>query len=63
MKKNNLILNQISSLISDILSYFDKEENLKVIQDELKQQHITDYLTNLVNLQMVITEKINNKFI
>ena len=62
-KQNNEILNLISSLISQIGSFFESDENLKVIQDELKQQQITDYLTNLVNLQMSITEKINNKFI
>jgi len=62
-KKNAAILNKISSLVSEIFTFFDNEENLKVIEDELKQQQITDYLTNLVNLQMALTEKINNKFI
>jgi hypothetical protein len=57
--ENEEILHKIDFIIHQITSSLEKEEFFKVIEKEFKQNQIIDYLTNLLNLQVKITEKIN----
>ncbi len=59
---NNLnpdILHKIDHITNEIATNLEKEEVIEVIEKEFKQNQIIDYLTNLLNLQIKITEKIN----
>jgi hypothetical protein len=53
------ILQQIDYLLHSIIGYFDREEVLKLVNKEYKENQIIDSLTNLLNIQVKVTEKIN----
>ena len=53
------ILHKIDVLCNEMTENLDKREVIDVVEKEFKQNHIIDYLTNLLNLQVKITEKIN----
>lgn len=53
------ILHQIDFILQELVFYFDQSGVMKIIEQEFKQTQIIDSLTNLLNLQIKITEKIN----
>lgn len=53
-------LYKIDYILHELTDYFDSDEILTTIQQEFKQVQIINSLTNLLNLQLKITEKINN---
>lgn len=58
-ESNQETLFQIDYLLHTIVSYFDSDEVLKIVQKEFRDNQIIDSLTNLLNVQVHITEKIN----
>lgn len=53
------ILHKIDVLCNEMTGNLDKREVIEIVEKEFKQNHIIDYLTNLLTLQVKITEKIN----
>jgi len=58
-KLDEEILHQVDYLLQELNFYFDKDEVFQIIEQEFKQNQVIDSLTNLLNLQIKITEKIN----
>jgi len=58
-KTNDDILYKIDLVLNELVNYFDREEVLEFIRKEFRQNQIIDSLTNLLNVQVMITEKIN----
>ena len=58
-ESNQETLFQIDYLLHTIVSYFDSDEVLKIVQKEFRDNQIIDSLTSLLNVQVHITEKIN----
>lgn len=58
-ESNQETLFQIDYLLHTVVSYFDSDEVLKIVQKEFRDNQIIDSLTNLLNVQVHITEKIN----
>jgi hypothetical protein len=58
-QSNQENLFQIDYLLHTIISYFESEEVLKIVEKEFRENQIIDSLTNLLNVQVRITEKIN----
>jgi hypothetical protein len=56
---NPEIVHKLDYITNEIASDLEKEEFIEIIEKEFKQNQIIDYLTNLLNLQIKITEKIN----
>lgn len=56
---NPEIVHKLDYITNEIASGLEKEEIIEIIEKEFKQNQIIDYLTNLLNLQIKITEKIN----
>ena len=55
------MLNKVEFLVNELLSSFNNEEVFDAIMKEFKQNQIVQTLTNLLKLQVNITEKINEK--
>ena len=55
------VIHSLFKLIAEISSFFDNEDLLKLIKQENKQLQIIDQMTNLLNLQIKIADKINEK--
>jgi hypothetical protein len=53
------ILHNVDYILQELVYYFDREEVLKIVQQEFKDNQIIDAFSNLLNLQIKITEKIN----
>lgn len=56
---NQEILHKIDYITNEMSNNLEKGEIMEVIEKEFKQNQIIDYLTNLLELQIKITEKIN----
>ena len=57
--QNYIILNEMEYLISEVSQYLDCEDVQAVCQKEFRENQIIDSLTNLLNVQVRLTEKIN----
>jgi hypothetical protein len=53
------LLHRIDLVLSELTNSFNSDEILDVIANEFKHTQIIDTLTNLLNVQIKITEKIN----
>lgn len=58
-KLDNEILHQIDYVTHTISTYLDSKEVTELVEKDLKNNQIIDSLTNLLNVQVRITEKIN----
>jgi hypothetical protein len=58
-ESNQEILHKIDYITNEMSNNLEKGEIIEVIEKEFKQNQIIDYLTNLLDLQIKITEKIN----
>jgi hypothetical protein len=56
---NNPIIHQVDLLLSELNNFLDNKGVLEIIQHEYKENQVIDSLTNLLDLQIKITEKIN----
>lgn len=56
---NNELLHKIDMLLNDLTHDFSNSELLEVMNKEFKNNQLIESLTNLLNLQLKITEKIN----
>jgi hypothetical protein len=58
-KLDTEILHQIDYITHTISTYLDSKEVAELVEKDLKNNQIIDSLTNLLNVQVRITEKIN----
>lgn len=58
---DSAIIDKIDYLVNELINSFNQEEIFDAIVKEFKQNQIVQTLTNLLKLQVNITEKINEK--